>query len=333
MEPNPRSTFDHEFEGYSVWLEPCPNDAKDIIKAMQNLSVQCGGSKSGTHPFALHCTLLYNFNPDRLIPVKVNNDNNGDKEGIMNHEELGLKMLESCVEQYKDSIVEKLRYKMNPTDSSSYNQNNNQKMKIDLNPTDFYFFPYPKHADDGRGFGCVISMLLLEKNENLELIQQIVSEIFPPDERHGKNQNTITNTNSSSGSHDADSKVKEENDEELNDTKKEINTNDGRDDTQSYHDTTTSSSSSLSSSSSTTKTTKSTETKGNFIPHMALVYAPEIYHDSLKTTTQQIKEEEESKSTNAFTKPLQAKYLSLWSTKGKLQDWKLICRVDLENLL
>ena len=193
METNPKSIFDHEFEGYSVWLEPCPNDAKDVIKEMQKLSFQCGGSKSGTHPFALHCTLLYNFNPDRLI-LEHHEIDDGDMKGKnSNHEELGMKtMLESCVQQYKDSVKEKLPKLSSSEDEKNRHNQNNDQTKLFLNPTEFYFFPYPKHADDGRGFGCVISMLLLEKNENIQLIQKIVSEIFPPDERHGKNHTTTT---------------------------------------------------------------------------------------------------------------------------------------------
>ncbi len=288
MESNDTSKFEHVFEGYSVWIEPCPDDAKEIMEEMELLSSECGGAEKGTYPFALHCTLLYNFDSSRLVQVNESENNDG-LDGIQEkHEEMGLQLLQSCIQKYKDVNLDcdgndgdgndgdGNDCDGNDGDDDDNNEQDDPSITIHenshilsdksifLNPTDFYFFPYPKHADNGRGFGCVIPMLLLENNENLQQLQRIVSNTFPPDERH-------------SGSN--------------------------KDGTQSK--------------------------KGNnkFIPHMALVYAPEIYHDKLKQRMEQMKESKQ----HFLTKPLKAKYLSLWSTKGMLKDWKLVCKVDLDR--
>jgi 2'-5' RNA ligase len=55
-----------------------------------------------------------------------------------------------------------------------------------MTPTDFYHFHYPKSADDGKGFGCVISMLLFDKSEWLQRLHKTIQETYPTDEREGK---------------------------------------------------------------------------------------------------------------------------------------------------
>jgi len=255
---NTKNVFNHQFEGYSVWLEPCQDEALQIIQEMNVLSTTCGGQKRGTHPFALHCTLLYNFNPIMLdnskyndcsdygsdVLDKISDDYEQDNRSSL-YKDIGSKLLHQCVDQYNQTLQQ--NNKVIPT------------THLELNPTDFYFFSYPKEADNNRGFGCVISMLLLEKNHNLEHLHNIVSKVFPLDERHGRKDETHESKNEA------------------------------------------------------------------FRPHMALVYAPEIYHDSLKQYT----EETLKISKSHLLKPIKAKYLSLWSTKGTLKDWKLIARVGL----
>lgn len=54
---------------------------------------------------------------------------------------------------------------------------------LTLTPTDFCFFHYPKEADDGKGFGCVISMILFDKPEWLTNLHSKVKIAFPSDER------------------------------------------------------------------------------------------------------------------------------------------------------
>ena len=61
----------------------------------------------------------------------------------------------------------------------------NIKLNIKLMPTSHYYFPYPKTADGGKGFGCCISLLILETTPALASLQEIVQATFPPDERHG----------------------------------------------------------------------------------------------------------------------------------------------------
>jgi hypothetical protein len=268
------SRFDHKFEGWSVWLEPDPKQVDEMIQEMKHLSIQCGGIDQGTYTFDLHCTLLYNFNPCHMIRRSPKGEDISGQHYEENNGEfyrkIGTQMLKKCIDKYVD-ILEKRDE--NCTISESNSPCNSKERIIELNPSDFYFFHYPKEADDGRGFGCVISMLLLENNINLQDLQQVVSDIFPPDERHGNNTNT-----------------------------KDIPPNDNNRQCQ----------------------------KKPFIPHMALVYAPEIYHDYLKHFT-----DSQLKNTKAhwLRKPIQAKYLSLWCTKGTLKDWKLIARVDLEEEL
>lgn len=60
-----------------------------------------------------------------------------------------------------------------------------QSSSCSLKPTDFHFFHYPKSADDGKGFGCVISMILVEKSEWMEELRTVLKDYFPQDERGG----------------------------------------------------------------------------------------------------------------------------------------------------
>ncbi len=265
----PTSKFDHKFEGWSVWLEPNPKQVHEMVQVMKYLSIHCGGSDQGTHPFDLHCTLLYNFNPCHLIRRSQDVIYCEDEEE--KHEELqrriGTQLLQKCIHKYIDVLEKRNEYWI-------------KERSIELTPSDFYFFPYPKESDNGRGFGCVISMMLLENNDSLQDLQHVVSDVFPPDERHGKNSSS-------------------------KDIQQASNINPPSDSNRQYH-------------------------KKPFIPHMALVYAPEIYHDYLKQYT-----DSQLKNANAhwLYKPIQAKYLSLWCTKGTLKEWKLITRIDLEDVL
>lgn len=269
--------FDHKFEGWSVWLEPNPKQADEMIQVMNFLSIQCGGSDQGTHPFDLHCTLLYNFNPCHLIrrSEDANCQDDEEKHGEL-YRRIGTQLLQKCIYKYVDVLEKRNENGIIPESKSS---SNSKERSIELTPSDFYFFPYPKEFDNGRGFGCVISMLLLENNNNLQDLQQVVSDVFPPDERQGKNTNTKD--------------VHQTNNNPPNDSNRQY-------------------------------------PKKPFIPHMSLVYAPEIYHDYLKQFT-----DSQLKNTKAhwLHKPIQAKYLSLWCTKGTLKEWKLITRINLEDVL
>mmetsp|Transcript_13871 Transcript_13871/g.20755 ORF Transcript_13871/g.20755 Transcript_13871/m.20755 type:complete len:230 (-) Transcript_13871:681-1370(-) len=131
--------------------------------------------------------------------------------------------------------------------------------QLSLKPSNFYYFYYPKTADDGRGFGCVISMLLLHKCESLMFLQKAALSVFPPDERHAAAANTAKTSNS-------------------------------------------------------------------FQPHVALVYAPEMYADWLERRTNILKS-----CYQELLRPIQNLYLSLWSTKGSVDQWERIARVPIHS--
>mmetsp|Transcript_14482 Transcript_14482/g.17611 ORF Transcript_14482/g.17611 Transcript_14482/m.17611 type:complete len:264 (-) Transcript_14482:249-1040(-) len=254
-------TFDHIFEGWSIWLEPCPIEAEDIINEMQSLSSQCGGVKKGVSMFPPHCTLLYNLAPSS---IKEREKNPVEYDGSKSSkEEIGAKMLQKCVNTFVKIM----------TDSTSELQHSSKPI-IELIPSSFYFFPYPKEADNGRGFGCVIPLMMLKNTAELQRLHEIVAKVFPPDERHGEKGEQVSNYSTSQSN-----KEKEKNDDKA---------------------------------------------KGEFIPHMALVYAPECHHELLRQHTEEMKT-----SKPHFLRPLKAKYISLWSTEGKLKDWRLITRIKL----
>jgi len=62
------------------------------------------------------------------------------------------------------------------------------------------------------------------------------------------------------------------------------------------------------------------------MPHMSLVYAPEAQEDFLMKETARLASLKGGKS---LLEPMRAKYLSVWSTEGKISDWKRIAKVEL----
>lgn len=141
----------------------------------------CGGATNGVHEFAPHCTLLYNFDPKALFEepyrsVIIQQSNEGQQGyECAGEDTLTQKVTRGLLQICKDTFHRKLGEMMaQPTGGMS------------LKPSDFYFFPYPVQADNGRGFGCVIPLLLLENLPWLQLLHDIVYDVFPPDERHRK---------------------------------------------------------------------------------------------------------------------------------------------------
>mmetsp|Transcript_8251 Transcript_8251/g.17456 ORF Transcript_8251/g.17456 Transcript_8251/m.17456 type:complete len:234 (-) Transcript_8251:44-745(-) len=220
--------FDHVFSGFSVWLEPCPFEADSLINEMDYLADKCGGKSAGLHGFVPHCTLLYNIPEEYCSP---------DPSISGDVEQMGHNLLERCLHRFK----EEWKGGESRRDSS----------RIELTPESFYYFDYPKTADDGRGFGCVISLLMIANTPQLRLVHDAAVSTFPPDERHA-------------------------------------------------------------------------EAKGKFIPHMALVYAPENKAQYLSERTNQMGHEKRH-----LLKPLRARYLSLWSTRGQVKDWYRVAKVQL----
>ena len=135
---------------------------------MNELAEKCGGKECGLTSFAPHVTLLYN------IRLEDTASNDGSRNGGgMKRDGVGdattaraCDLLRRCLREYERHV-----------DSSE---------PIPMNATRYYYFPYPNSADGGRGFGCVISMLLIEKNRQLQALHDAATAVFPPDERHGE---------------------------------------------------------------------------------------------------------------------------------------------------
>jgi len=276
------SKFSHRFAGFSVWVEPDPDQSSQMISEMEYLRTKCGGSEAGQHTFVPHCTLLYNTSLDA-------NDDGGQADGgdgscdDQTKQQQGEYMLRQCLEEYH-----------NQTANTSCNDGNHQKeqpndgKQLQLIPTSQYYFPYPKTADNGKGFGCCISLLILNTTPQLKLLHDIVRNRFPPDERHGdSSDNDCDNSNG-----EAD--------------------------------------------------------EPRFRPHMALIYAPEdqenVTNGWLEKYTEQNEEEKLYEKWIPAKQKDQtidddgkegavgwnAKYLSLWSTEGTLDEWYPIFKLDLE---
>lgn len=264
--------LDHVFAGWSVWLEPCQEQTRPIQNEMVTLYKQCGGPKHGLHVFPLHCTILYNFRKPEIPKVQPSNAEVVSSSDI----EIGLSLLKKCYDLYqknmKQIILDLEKTKLN--NSSISNQNSGKydnyivrerkteiskfdrtkkDSYIEIKPSSFYFFPYPKTADNGKGFGCVISLLILENTLQLQALHDATRSVFPPDERHD-------------------------------------------------------------------------EAGGDFIPHMALVYAPESKFEWLKNKTEEMKNDANYEH---FLQTFHGRYLSIWSTQGTLKDWKRIASLEL----
>ena len=185
------SKFTHSFSGWSVWIEPSPEapETKSIEHEMESLALKCGGESSGVHRFPPHCTLLYNFNPDKLVPLHLYNAKSANEKAATQHEHAHAMMGKIPIS--KEDIAKELLHKCKTLHSqkcaslkstSTCSHDNN----VNLRPTEFHFFPYPKEADNGKGFGCVIPLLLVENTAELSHLQRTVCQVFPPDERHCK---------------------------------------------------------------------------------------------------------------------------------------------------
>jgi hypothetical protein len=256
---DPTQHFDHTFEGWSVWIEPCPEVSKNIFDEADLLREQCGSSARGVHLLVPHCTLLYNMNRPMV-----------DRQ---HEEELGMDLLDQAKQLFRSQGHRRMDNDDDEIASSRMDcpcilddddeimsgwvadeemtENSNDATAFQVNPTSFYYFHYPKTADSGRGFGCSISMLLLEKSSWLVDLQQAVTAVFPPDERHANG--------------------------------------------------------------------------ADFIPHMALVYAPECFGEWLKDYTEQVLVTNKQQ----LLRPFPVKYLSIWSTIGETKDWYRIAFLEM----
>eukprot|EP00544_Gedaniella_sp_CCMP2646_P011049 CAMPEP_0202485298 /NCGR_PEP_ID=MMETSP1361-20130828/4169_1 /ASSEMBLY_ACC=CAM_ASM_000849 /TAXON_ID=210615 /ORGANISM="Staurosira complex sp., Strain CCMP2646" /LENGTH=199 /DNA_ID=CAMNT_0049114165 /DNA_START=82 /DNA_END=678 /DNA_ORIENTATION=- len=161
--------FDHSFEGWSVWIEPDEEESADIAKEIESLSLKCGGAESGVFPFLPHCTLLYNISD---MSEKINDSS----------EKLMEILLYKCVDKFRESTG-KSQDDVTRESSTLHQPSMQLVLLLLLIPTSFYYFAYPKHADNGKGFGCVISLILLENTIALQQLHAAVTATFPQDER------------------------------------------------------------------------------------------------------------------------------------------------------
>lgn len=156
------SQFTHVFSGWSIWIEPTSesDSAKNVTAEMKTMADKCGGEGNGVYFFAPHCTLLYNFNASRLVELDGN-------EGLSDRE-IGKKMLQECRHLYHHHREGRSDDDGDETiiDNEMQAGANKNTSPPNLIPTSFHFFPYPKEADNGKGFACVIPFLLLLNTPN-----------------------------------------------------------------------------------------------------------------------------------------------------------------------
>jgi len=279
---------------------------------MGDLALKCGGTDNGVDTFLPHCTLLYNFPTPNDLPSSSSSisasssssSNNEDENYLMekrrkDEEAFSMDLLQKSLEKFNtiNSAVDRpssarkmgwdseIRSSVLPQSRDSvlspptHNPSQDAVIDIKLIPKSFYFFPYPKEADGGKGFGCVISMILLENNNDLLRMHQATASVFPSDERHCQDPNH-NQGEGGSGAYD---------------------TKDTSDDL------------------------KGCKIEGvKFIPHMALVYAPENYQTWLELETKKM-----NASKRHLLNPMKARCMSVWSTEGQIKDWRIIARIIL----
>jgi hypothetical protein len=258
--------------------------------------MKCGGSEAGQYSFVPHCTLLYNtsLHDDDTGCADGDDDDGNSCDEQTKKQRQGEAMLRQCLEEYQKQIAAADTTTTLTNDGQQKTQTNNIGKQLQLIPTSQYYFPYPKTADNGKGFGCCISLLILETTPQLKLLHDIVRKRFPPDERHGDDDDN-NDEDDDGGDCNDDNSNKEEG--------------------------------------------GGVEEQARFRPHMALVYAPEdqenVTNGFLKQYTEQSDEE---KRYEAWILPKEqsrvgwnAKHLSIWSTKGTLDEWYPICKLDLDT--
>jgi 2'-5' RNA ligase len=246
-----KSTFNHVFSGWSIWIEPEECDV--LQKEMTHLQKTCGGPNNndrGVHPFVPHVTVLYN------LQAKLDVDAADPEQLLRNCWKQMQQRLKQTESMSSSSSLSSSLENETPATSSIEDQDINIKdekelssTKFRLNLTDWYSFLYPKDADGGRGFGCSIALLLVEPTTKwLVELHSACRQVFGNDERGGK----------------------------------------------------------------------------YFVPHLSCVYAPESCDELLlEYTKRQIRDQILIKSS------LKARYLSLWSTEGTMDQWHRIAKISI----
>lgn len=167
--------MDHKFSGYSVWLEPDERQGRLFSNKIESLSQRCcplnSSDEAADMVFAPHCTLLYN--------IHIKDECKG--------RDLLIEARDKFRHYCSKNIAAIEPHYRGKSESNSIEGDG----RLIITPEAFYYFPYPKEADYGKGFGCLILMILLEKSAALAVLHSIVTEIFPSDERHGEQGGTF----------------------------------------------------------------------------------------------------------------------------------------------
>jgi len=153
-------TTDFRFSNYSVWLQ-AEEDVEDVRSPWNSQIAKYGAvGASGSPPFRAHNTVLYNF------PLPSPSD-------------AGRLLSES---------VARFREKFPPAPPEGGGNGAAAAAAaaagVSMKPTKGMFFPYPRSADGGKGFGCKIMLVMLEKGEEIMGLFEAVKGVFPPDQRH-----------------------------------------------------------------------------------------------------------------------------------------------------
>lgn len=141
---------------------------------------KCGGHDAGMHRFLPHCTLLYNTS----FPSEYcrEHEQNVQRRRRRMQKQDGEELLSKCLTEYYNERAIECCCSDTPSN-------------FQLIPTSHYYFPYPKTADNGKGFGCVISLLILQTTPELQLLHEVVKKMFPPDERHHNTDDASSSNN------------------------------------------------------------------------------------------------------------------------------------------
>ena len=114
---------------------------------------------------------------------------------------MGRNLLDRCMAEYNRMVLMSGTSRKDRVDSQDQHSSATTRQDadtvrstrpIEMDATSYYYFPYPKTADDGRGFGCVISMLLIDNTPQLQSLHDAAYAVFPPDERHAEAGGTFT---------------------------------------------------------------------------------------------------------------------------------------------
>jgi hypothetical protein len=202
-----------------------------------------------------------------------------------------------------------------------------------LKPKRLVYFPYPKTADNGTGFGCLMPFFLMEASPSLLALFETVKNNFPPDERHGglaklrrcKSECSLLpsmldyeglSTKAPVAYSSADSNVRDHGatptqqasqdppSQEFSDTFKHLTSKPERSD--SFH--------SLSGGKA-------------YTPHVSIGYLDMSRTDVINEVI--CKQIEEEQREGVMKKGIRAKYISAWWTLGKVEEWKCIAKVPL----